>query len=79
MFKWKRKVIGNRVEYKLVLEVDETEVIGSVMATEEVDGWKVEAEYKEIGYKGLLEHVDKKKLNIIISDLKNLFENNLKK
>ena len=35
MFKWKRKVIENRIEYRLFLEDDEDEVIGSVIATEE--------------------------------------------
>ena len=79
MFKWKRKVIENRIEYRLFLEDDEDEVIGSVIATEEKDGWKVEADCEEIGYKTVEERVDKKFLKITVSNMKKFIKEEFEK
>lgn len=79
MFKWKRRVIENRIEHRLVLEDDEDEVIGSVIATEEKDGWKVDADCEEIGYKAVEERVDKKFLKIMVSNKKKFIKEEFEK
>lgn len=70
MFKWKWQVMENRIEWRLVHEDDETKVIGSVISTEEMDVWKIEAECKEIGYKEMQEGIDKKLVGTIVSNMK---------
>ena len=81
MFKWKRKVIENRIEHRLVLEDDEDEVIGSVIVTEEKDrnSWKVDADCEEIGYKAVQERVEEQFLKITVSNMKKFIKEELEK
>lgn len=79
MFKWKKKVIENRTEHRLVLDDDEDEVVGSVIVTEEKDGLKVEADCEEIGYKTVEERVEEKFLKITVSNMKKFIKEELEK
>ncbi len=76
-FKWKWQIIENRIEHKLVRKDDETIVIGSVIATEEIDGWKVIAECEKVQYKEMHEMVEKSSLKIMIENMKNKISSDL--
>lgn len=78
-FKWKWQVIENRVEWRFVRKDDENIVIGSVIATEEMDGWKVVAECEKIKYKEIQERVEKGFLKIMITNMKNLIQKEVEK
>jgi hypothetical protein len=87
MFKWKRKHEGNKFEYTLVLDDgsdngsandnDNDEVIGSVTVIEDINGdIIVAAEYEEIGYKAT-QGVEKKFLEIMVSNMKKFIKDEL--
>ena len=81
MFKWKKTAIENRIEYKLVLEDDDDEVVGSVIVTEDKGGnsWKVKADCEEIGYKAVQEGIEEKFLKITVSNMKKFIKEELEK
>lgn len=78
-FKWKWQVIENRIEWRLIHKDDENIVIGSVVATEEADGWKVVAECEKITYKEIQERVEKGILKIMIANMKSLIQKEVEK
>ena len=81
-FKWKWQIIENRIEWRLVRRDDENIVIGSVIATEEMEDrwhrWNVVAECEKIKYKWIQE-VEKGLLKIIISNMKDFIQKEMEK
>lgn len=82
-FKWKWQVIENRIEWKLVHKDDENNVIGSVIATEEMDDtwkrWKVVAECEMIKYKEIQERVEKGIVKIMMTNMRGLIQKEVEK
>lgn len=83
MFIWKKQFVENKKEYFWILvdEDDQTKIIGSIIHTRcaERNYWKVDAECKEIGFRGSLDRVYKEKLGIVILDLKRFIKEGIVK
>lgn len=78
-FKWKWQLIENRIEWRFVRKDDENKVIGSVIATEEMDRWNVIAECEKIKYKWVQEVFEKGILKIMISNMKDFIQKEVEK